>query len=141
MVLTGLCSTNCYRTRSESRTRSVTKHANTKLDVCCRRVQNETMGHRGRKSDPLYRSRQLLTEADEPREVRTLGGTLIRWKQLTVNWQEARVSSGPTGAFNNLIKRVKREGFGFSNFVNYRIRSLLCARKLNWHILATITPH
>ncbi len=99
------------------------------------------MGHRGRKSDPLYRSRQLLTEADEPREVRTLGGTLIRWKQLTVNWQEARVSSGPTGAFNNLIKRVKREGFGFTNFVNYRIRSLLCARKLNWHILATITPH
>jgi len=30
------------------------KLANTKLDECCRRVQNETLGHRGHKSDPLY---------------------------------------------------------------------------------------
>jgi hypothetical protein len=28
-------------------------------------VQNETMGHRGHKNDPLYRSRRLLTKADE----------------------------------------------------------------------------
>jgi transposase len=41
------------------------KLANTKLDECRRRVQNETMGHRGRKDDPLYRSRRLLTKADE----------------------------------------------------------------------------
>jgi transposase len=38
---------------------------NTKLDECRRRVQNETMGHRGRKTDPLYRCRRLLTKADE----------------------------------------------------------------------------
>jgi|GEM_PF-4150696 len=25
------------------------------LDECRRRVQNETVGHRGRKDDPLYR--------------------------------------------------------------------------------------
>ena len=31
------------------------KLANTKLDECRRRVQNETLGHRGRKDDPLYR--------------------------------------------------------------------------------------
>jgi transposase len=30
-----------------------------------RRVQNETLGHRGRKSDPLYRTRRLLVMADE----------------------------------------------------------------------------
>jgi transposase len=41
------------------------KLANTKLDECRRRVQNETMGHRGRKSDPLYRCRRLLTKAEE----------------------------------------------------------------------------
>lgn len=29
--------------------------ANQKLDECRRRVQNETLGHRGRKDDPLYR--------------------------------------------------------------------------------------
>ena len=43
----------------------VVKLANTKLDECRRRVQNETMGHRGRKADPLYRCRRLLTKAEE----------------------------------------------------------------------------
>ncbi len=41
------------------------KLANSKLDECRRRVQNETLGHRGRKHDPLYRSRRLLVRADE----------------------------------------------------------------------------
>jgi len=41
------------------------KLANTKLDECRRRVQNETVGHRGRKDDPLYRARRLLTKAHE----------------------------------------------------------------------------
>lgn len=43
----------------------VVKLANSKLDECRRRVQNETMGHRRHKSDPLYRCRRLLTKADE----------------------------------------------------------------------------
>jgi transposase len=43
----------------------VVKLGNTKLDECRRRVQNEMMGHRGRKTDPLYRCRRLLTKADE----------------------------------------------------------------------------
>jgi transposase len=43
----------------------VVKLANTKLDECRRRVQNETMGHRGHKADPLYRCRRLLTKAEE----------------------------------------------------------------------------
>jgi len=38
----------------------VVKHANSKVDECRRRVQNETLGHRGRKSDPLYRIRRVL---------------------------------------------------------------------------------
>jgi transposase len=41
------------------------KLANQRLDECRRRVQNETLGHRGRKDDPLYRCRRLLTRADE----------------------------------------------------------------------------
>ena len=43
----------------------VVKHANLKLDECRRRVQNETLGHRGRRDDPLYRIRRLLTIAAE----------------------------------------------------------------------------
>ncbi len=41
------------------------KLANQRLDEVRRRVQNETLGHRGHKHDPLYRSRRLLTKADE----------------------------------------------------------------------------
>ena len=41
------------------------KLANQRLDEVRRRVQNDTLGHRGRKDDPLYRSRRLLTKADE----------------------------------------------------------------------------
>lgn len=41
------------------------KLANQKLDEVRRRVQNDTLGHRGHKSDPLYRCRRLLTKADE----------------------------------------------------------------------------
>jgi transposase len=43
----------------------VIKLANTKLDECRRRVQNETLGHRGHTADPLYRCRRLLTKAEE----------------------------------------------------------------------------
>jgi transposase len=39
---------------------------------------------------------------------------------------------------NNLIKRIKRIGFGFRNFKNYRIRALLYAGKPNWRVLGSI---
>lgn len=43
----------------------VTRVANRMLDSVRRRVQNETLGHRGRKVDPLFRIRKLLLRADE----------------------------------------------------------------------------
>jgi len=179
----------------------VVKLANQKLDECRRRIQNETLGRRGRKDDPLYRARRLLTKADErldengrarllgllaagdprgevrtawhakevvrsiyehrdpglalefvdrlghdlqdetcPTEVRSLGRTLLRWKNQIAAWHHAHVSNGPTEAANNLIKRVKRVAFGFTRFRNYRVRVLLYAGKPNWDLLATITP-
>jgi transposase len=39
--------------------------ANRVLDEVRRRVQNDTLGHRGRRDDPLYRARRLLTIAHE----------------------------------------------------------------------------
>ncbi len=177
------------------------KHANDKLDECRRRVQNETLGHRGRKDDPLYRGRRLLTkgherldeagetkllgllEAGDPRgevrmtwhaketvrgiydiddtdaareyldeliadmldsemppEVRSLARTLKRWRDHIVAWHRARVTNGPTEAINNLIKRIKRIGFGLRRFRHDRVRALLYAGKPNWDLLATITP-
>jgi transposase len=43
----------------------VTRVANRTLDQVRRRVQNETLGHRGRKADPLYGVRKLLLKGDE----------------------------------------------------------------------------
>ena len=135
------------------------KLANTRLDECRRRVQNETLGHRGTKNDPLYRARRLLTKAHErlddrgnhklagllragdprgevrtawhakevvrsiyqipdpalaaeyvtqlaadlqddscPPEIRSLGRTIVRWRDQIVAWHRARVSNGPTEA-------------------------------------------
>ena len=179
----------------------VVKHAGTKLDECRRRVQNDTMGHRGHKHDPLYRARRLLTKAHEdldergeaklmglleagdplgevrmtwhaketvralytivdpndaatyldeliddmadremPVEVRSLAGTLRRWRTQIIAWHRARVSNGPTEALNNLIKRIKRVAFGMRTFRHYRIRVLLYAGHPNWDLLPTITP-
>lgn len=43
----------------------VVRLANAALDETRRRVQNETLGHRGRKTDPLYRARRRLTIAKQ----------------------------------------------------------------------------
>ena len=175
--------------------------ANQALDECRRRVQNDTLGHRGHKDDPLYRCRRLLTKADErlddkgrerllglldagdprgdvrmawhakevvreiyahtdpelatefverlghdlqdescPVEIRRVGRTLLRWRDQIVNWHRAQATNAPTEAMNNLIKRIKRVGFGFRKFAYYRVRALLYAGKPNWNLLPTITP-
>lgn len=73
-----------------------------------------------------------------PAELRKLGRTLQRWFDKIVNFHIARISNAPTEALNNLIKRIKRIGFGFRNFRNYRIRALLYAGKPNWRVLGSI---
>jgi transposase len=75
-----------------------------------------------------------------PRELQQLGRTLRRWADQVVAWHQAQVSNGPTEAMNSLIKRIKRVGFGFRKFANYRLRVLLYAGRPNWNLLATITP-
>jgi transposase len=52
------------------------KLANSKLVECRRRVQNDTLGHRGRKTDPRYRAPRLLTKAHERLDER--GETRLR---------------------------------------------------------------
>jgi transposase len=93
----------------------------------------------------LDTARHMLTELIEhaqrnvmPPEIRKLARTLDRWSQKITNYHLARMSNGPTEALNNLIKRIKRIGFGFRNFDNYRIRALLYAGKPNWRVLASI---
>jgi transposase len=73
-----------------------------------------------------------------PAEIRKLGRTLNSWSAKICNYHLARMSNGPTEALNNLIKRIKRVGFGFRNFENYRIRALLYAGRPNWNVLNSI---
>jgi transposase len=90
-------------------------------------------------------ARQILDELAEhctrsamPREVQKLGRTFRQWFEKIWNYHVAKMSNGPTEAINNLIKRIKRIGFGFRNFENYRIRALLYAGKPNWRVLGSI---
>ncbi len=78
------------------------------------------------------------TKKAMPPEIRRLGRTIKNWFDKITNYHLARVSNGPTEALNNLIKRIKRIGFGFRNFENYRIRALLYAGKPNWRVLGSI---
>jgi transposase len=73
-----------------------------------------------------------------PPEVRKLGRTIKQWFDKLCNYHLAKVSNGPTESLNNLIKRIKRIGFGFRNFENYRIRALLYAGRPNWRVLGSI---
>jgi len=90
-------------------------------------------------------ARQLLEElkahclkAAMPPEVHKLGRTLQAWFDKICNYHLAKMTNGPTEALNNLIKRIKRIGFGFRNFDNYRIRALLYAGRPNWRVLGSI---
>jgi transposase len=76
-----------------------------------------------------------------PPELQKLGRTLRTWFDKICNYHLAKISNGPTEALNNLIKRIKRIGFGFRNFNNYRIRALLYAGKPNWRVLGSIVVH
>ena len=177
------------------------KAANQALDETRRRVQNDTLGHRGRKHDPLWRSRRLLQMADErlpghrrerlkglldagdpkgevrlawhakevvrsiyahtnpatadefvtrlaqdlqdedcPSEVNRLGHTLAKWRHQITAWHRSHVTNAATEGVNNLLKRVKRAAFGFTNFAHYRIRVLLYTGGINWDLLPTATP-
>ena len=84
------------------------------------------------------RARAALPARTMPPEIQRLGRTLQDWFEKIANFHLARVSNGPTEALNNLIKRIKRIGFGFRNFENYRIRALLYAGKPNWRVLGSI---
>jgi transposase len=80
----------------------------------------------------------LGSRRSSPFEVRRLAHTLSNWFEPIVAWHEARVSNGPTEGMNNLLKRVKRVAFGFTNFENFRIRALLYAGRPNFRILDSI---
>jgi transposase len=57
-------------------------------------------------------------------------GTMVRWFGEIVGYFDGRTTSGPVEGINNKLKLIKRLGYGFRNFSNFRLRSLL-----NWHFI------
>lgn len=170
----------------------VIRLGNAVVDEVRRRTQQDTLGHRGRKGDPLYDIRKLLLvardrltdhalqrietawrdadpwheveaawwgrellrdvyaandihaatvaleaffawadQADVP-ELSRLARTLKTWRAKVLAYHHRRLSNGRTEAMNLLIKKIKRVGFGFRNFDNYRTRLLLyCGLRWN----------
>ncbi|NER37381.1 MAG: transposase [Oscillatoria sp. SIO1A7] len=55
-------------------------------------------------------------------------GTLKRWFAEIVGYFENRTTNGVVEGINNKLKVIKRAGYGFRNYENFKIRCLL-----NWH--------
>ncbi|MEM9213313.1 MAG: ISL3 family transposase [Cyanobacteria bacterium P01_F01_bin.150] len=56
-------------------------------------------------------------------------GTLNRWFSEITAYFETRTTSGAVEGLNNRLKLIKRLGYGFRNFGNFRLRCLIC-----WHL-------
>ncbi len=52
-------------------------------------------------------------------------GTIIRWFAEIISYFKNRTTQGAVEGINNKLKLIKRKGFGFRNFDNFRLRSLL----------------
>jgi transposase len=167
--------------------------ANAAIDDVRRRTQQDVLGHRGRKGDPLYGIRRLLLvgserlsergwerihaglAAGDPHdevaaalsakehlrsvyaahsltaarrqlrvfykycadaevdELTRLAKTVTAWEaEILAYHRTSMASNGPTEAVNLLVETVRRTGFGFRNFDNYRLRLLLSCG-IQWH--------
>ena len=179
----------------------VIRLANAALDEVRRRTQQATLGHRGRKADPLYRIRRPLLashdrldpgafarvlawlDAGDPEgevgaaylakellrdtylaggalearrrlvafyqhctnsgvpELERLARTIARWETPILRWHRTRLTNAATEGTNLVIKNIKRLGFGFRNFDNYRLRLLLrCGAPWQTRPVASLRP-
>lgn len=51
--------------------------------------------------------------------------TIVRWFGEVVGYFDERTTSGTVEGINNKLKLIERLGYGFRNFNNFRLRSLL----------------
>ncbi len=57
-----------------------------------------------------------------------ISNTIIRWFDEIIAYFDQRTTNGTVEGINNKLKLIKRSGYGFRNFENFRIRCLL-----SWH--------
>jgi hypothetical protein len=81
-------------------------------------------------ADALEARRRLVAfydhcNASEVPELTRLARTIARWEVPILRWHRTRLTNAATEGTNLVIKNIKRLGFGFRNFDNYRLRLLL----------------
>jgi len=117
----------------------VVKLAGQAMDEVRRRVQQDTLGHRGHAGDLLYRIRNILragahhlTNKQWDRLIDCLGRTLRQWKHTYLGYfTTERSNNGGTEAINGIIELHRRIARGYRNRENYRLRMLLIAGGLD----------
>jgi len=81
-------------------------------------------------ADVLAARRRLVTFYDhctssEVPELERLARTITHWEAPILRWHCTRLTNAATEGTNLAIKNIRRLGFGFRNFDNYRLRLLL----------------
>jgi hypothetical protein len=96
--------------------------------------------------DALEARRQLVVfydycvSSDVP-ELEGLARTITRREVPILRWHRTRLTNATTEGTNLIIKNIKRLGFGFRNFDNYRLRLLLrCGTPWQHRQVASIRP-
>ena len=57
-------------------------------------------------------------------EIKTLRRTLLKWREEILNYFKTGLTNARTEGFNNKAKVVKRMGYGYKQFRNYRLKVL-----------------
>jgi transposase len=58
------------------------------------------------------------------KEIKTLRRTLMKWREEILNYFRTGLTNARTEGFNNKAKVVKRRGYGYKSFRNYRLKVL-----------------
>ncbi len=75
-----------------------------------------TLGHRGRKGDPLYGIQTILRAGEENPEIARLGRILRRWRgAFLAHFTTNRTNNGGTEAVNGIIELHRRLARGYRN--------------------------
>lgn len=81
-----------------------------------------------KEAKPLLSRFILYAENSQIPEYINLAKTLTNWSEEILNSFRAPYTNGVTEGFNNKIKVLKRNGYGFRNFNRFRNRILHCCR-------------
>ena len=85
----------------------------------------------GYAADTVFDARRWLVEfyeicdTAEVVELTRLAKTIRRWEIPLLRWHTTGLTNAGVEGTNLIIKNIKRLGFGFRNFENYRLRLLL----------------